>query len=90
MKRSIGIDAPAEAKKVAELTELTAELISRQEALAAAVAAQPEDVIECATYDHEMIIPAMEAARRVADELEMKVAKRAWPMPTYAELLYYV
>ena len=90
VKKSIGIDAPAEMKKVAELTELTAELISRQEALAAAVAAQPEGVIECAMYGHETIIPAMEAARKVADQLEMKVAKRAWPMPTYAELLYYV
>ena len=32
----------------------------------------------------------MEAARKVADALEMKVAKKAWPMPTYADMLFYV
>ncbi len=32
----------------------------------------------------------MEAARKVADELELKVGKAYWPMPTYADLLFYV
>ena len=41
-------------------------------------------------YDHETVIPAMEAARKVADELELLVAKKAWPFPTYADLLFYV
>ena len=90
VKKSIGIDAPAEAKKAAELTALTAELIDRQEALSAALAAAPADVVARAMYDRETVIPAMEAARKVADMLETKVAKRCWPIPTYADLLFYV
>ena len=41
-------------------------------------------------YEYETVIPAMEAARKVADELELKVGKAYWPMPTYADLLFYV
>ena len=90
VKKSIGVDAPAEVAKVKELTEMTAELIAKQEALEAAVAGCPEDATACGMYDHETVIPAMEAARKVADALEMKVAKKAWPMPTYADMLFYV
>lgn len=90
VKKSIGVDAPAEAKQVADLTILTAELIQKQEALATAVAAEPTELEERAMYDHDTIVPAMEAARKVADLLETKVAKRLWPMPTYADMLYYV
>ncbi|MDD7175369.1 MAG: glutamine synthetase III [Clostridiales bacterium] len=90
LKKSIGVDAPAEVAKVRELTEKTAELISLQGALEAAVDGCPADTTECAMYDHETVIPAMEAARKVADELELLVAKKAWPFPTYADLLFYV
>ena len=90
LKKSIGVDAPAEVAKVRELTEKTAELSSLQGALEAAVDGCPADTTECAMYDHETVIPAMEAARKVADELELLVAKKAWPFPTYADLLFYV
>ena len=90
LKKSIGVDAPAEVSKVRELTEKTAELIGLQDTLEAAVDGCPADTTECAMYDHEAVIPAMEAARKVADELELLVAKKAWPFPTYADLLFYV
>ena len=89
-KASIGVDAPAEKAKVSELTELTARLTEKEAALSAAVAAEPEEINARAMYAHETIIPAMEAARAVADALESRVAKAYWPFPTYAELLYYV
>ena len=60
------------------------------EKLKAAVAAEPEELNDRAMYEHETVIPAMEAARKVADELEGKVGKSYWPMPTYADLLFYV
>jgi len=90
VKRSIGVDAPVETAKVQELTDMTAELCGLTDALEAAVEAAPEEVVARGMYDRETVIPAMEAARRVADALEMKVAKRAWPMPTYADMLFYV
>ena len=90
VKKSIGVSAPVEAAKVQELTDMTAELCGLTDALEAALAGAPEDVTACGMYDHETVIPAMEAARKVADALELKVAKKAWPVPTYADLLFYV
>ena len=89
-KASIGVDAPVEKAKVSELTELTARLMEKEAALSAAVTAEPEEINARAMYAHETIIPAMEAARAVADAPESRVAKAYWPFPTYAELLYYV
>ena len=89
VKKPIGVDAPAEAAAVRELTAKTAELITLEEKLKAAVAAEPETLNERALYEHETVIPAMEAARKAADELEGKVGKSYWPMPTYADLLFY-
>ncbi|MGN0757712.1 MAG: glutamine synthetase type III, partial [Candidatus Ventricola sp.] len=90
VKKSIGVSAPVEAEKVQELTDMTAELCGLTDALEAALAGAPEDVTACGMYDHETVIPAMEAARKVADALELKVAKKAWPVPTYADMLFYV
>ena len=89
-KKSIGVDAPAEVAAVRELTDKTAELMALEEKLKDAVAGEPEELNERAMYEHETVIPAMEAARKVADELELKVGKAYWPMPTYADLLFYV
>ena len=89
-KAGIGVDAPAEAAQVRLLTEKTAELIERTERLKAVVAAEPEALNARAMYEHEAVIPAMEAARQVADELEGRVGKEYWPIPSYADLLFYV
>jgi glutamine synthetase len=34
------------------------------------------------------VIPAMEAARAVADKLERIVADDLWPLPKYSEMLF--
>ena len=36
----------------------------------------------------DMVIPAMNAVRQVADELETIVDATVWPLPTYAEMLF--
>ena len=89
-KKRIGVDAPREIEKVQEITELTDALIEKTQALDAAVNGEPAALVERAVYAHEEIICAMEEARKVADLLEMKIEKKAWPMPTYADMLFYV
>ena len=89
-KKSIGIEAPAEAAQVKLLTEKTADLMTLKADLENVVAGEPDGLDERAMYEHEAVIPAMEAARKVADELELKVDKKYWSMPTYADLLFYV
>ena len=90
LKKGTGVEAPVECAKVQELTDMTAELCALTDALEKAVDEAPEEVVACGLYDHETVIPAMEAARKVADALEKKVPKKMWPMPTYADLLFYV
>lgn len=71
-KKSIGIEAPAEAAQVKLLTEKTADLMTLKSDLENVVAGEPDGLDERAMYEHEAVIPAMEAARKVADELERR------------------
>lgn len=45
---------------------------------------------ERAFFFRDKVVPAMEALRIPADNLEMMVDKRVWPIPTYAELMFEV
>ena len=46
--------------------------------------------MEAAFYAADSIIPAMEAARKASDSLEMIADRSFWPIPTYSEILFYV
>ena len=45
---------------------------------------------ELANYYAKTILPAMEELRAAADHCEIIVGKDAWPLPSYAEMLFYV
>ena len=91
VKKSIGVEAPAETALCAELTAGTAKLMDCAQALESALAAVPEsDSIAVATYYYEAVLPRMEEARAAADAMETKVSKTDWPMPTYSDILYYL
>ena len=49
-----------------------------------------DDASVTATYYKEVIIPAMAAVRKPADELELLVGRDYWPFPTYGDLLFSV
>ncbi|MCQ2509260.1 MAG: glutamine synthetase III [Lachnospiraceae bacterium] len=68
-----------------ELSDLTAKLD------AAVVEAEAmEDLEALASFYHETVIPAMEAARKVADEIEVYMPDDFMPYPTYTDMLFYV
>ena len=48
----------------------------------------PDDVLDHAKYVQGTVIPAMDAAREVADRLEKIVADDLWPLPKYSEILF--
>jgi glutamine synthetase len=48
------------------------------------------ELIKQARYYRDQVIPKMEKARSIADELEMKVDASFWPFPTYGDLLFKV
>ncbi len=90
VKKSIGVDAPVELAMVKALTEKTAALVEQQSNIETVVLAAPADSQTAPRYYHDTVIPAMEAARKIADELEMMVGEAHWPIPTYSKILYYV
>jgi glutamine synthetase len=47
-----------------------------------------EDLKDQASSYRDDVIPAMAAARKAADALEMIVDAKVWPLPTYAEMLF--
>ncbi len=40
-------------------------------------------------YYHSDVLPRIESVRRIADELELIVAREYWPFPTYSDILFY-
>ena len=48
------------------------------------------DSLEASAYCRDRLVPAMNALRSVADELETLVSDKHWPYPTYSELLFNV
>ena len=58
------------------------ELLAREKAIADAAAQ--------AKFVADKIIPAMQAVRAYADEMEAKVSAKCWPFPTYGEILFSV
>ena len=47
-----------------------------------------EEGLELAKYMRDNVVPAMDAAREVADRLERIVADDLWPLPKYSEMLF--
>ena len=91
-KKEIGISADLEIEQAEQLSENTALLCQRQQALEKALNNVPdlEQGEVAAKYFGNVVIEKMEQTRAVADELEMMIAQNDWPMPTYGKILYYV
>ena len=47
-----------------------------------------EEGLELAKWMRDNVVPAMDAARDVADRLERIVADDLWPLPKYSEMLF--
>jgi glutamine synthetase len=87
---SIGaISSPQEkrAKRIAELSSELFDEVGRLEKNLLEVQ-DIEDSFDQAKSYQEKILPAMERVRTKVDSLEKIVDKRAWPFPSYEELLF--
>jgi glutamine synthetase len=73
-----------------EVVGLLDDLGEKLGALDAANSGHPEgvDPLEAAVYVENNVVPAMEAVREVADELEGVVPDALWPLPKYSEILF--
>ena len=90
-KKEAGVAGGMEADLLGRVSALTEELYTKGRALDTAVEQAPAaDAETVANYYHDTILPAMDAVRAPADQLEMLVGKKYWPFPTYSDILFYV
>ncbi len=75
-----------------KLTKLTDSLYAKTAELDSTVngISHTADSLESSAYCRDRLVPAMNALRTVADELETIVSEKYWPYPTYSELLFNV
>ena len=74
--------------RVSELTDM----LSEKNAVLSSIVAKSalHSGSDLAHFSRQCIVPAMEEARAVADQLELLVGKNYWPFPTYGDILFYV
>lgn len=84
--------AAAQKATIIKLDTLYAEALGHIDALRKAMDAAHgrKDLTECGCVYRDEVIPAMNALRAVADEMEVNTAKKYWPFPTYGDLLFSV
>jgi len=51
---------------------------------------EDREILEQAVFYHDKVYTSMSDLRLVIDELETLVARKHWPIPTYAEVLYSI
>ena len=87
-----GYECTLEEQLVGKLSRLSTSLIKKLEALENSLleAKSHSDALSVARYYRDKVFVAMSELRLTVDELETVVAKKHWPYPTYAEILYSV
>ncbi|SHI07706.1 glutamine synthetase [Sporobacter termitidis DSM 10068] len=85
-------DITYESDCVAKLSALTTALWKSTTALESALqkAETLGDITEKSMSYKNGVIPAMDTVRAAADALELITAKKAWPFPTYGDMLFSV
>ena len=91
-KKSLGIDASTgyEEKLVGKLSSLTSAIDSRCDALETALyeIKASDDLYRLACGYRDRVFIAMQELRAAVDEAESVTDARAWPFPTYGDLLF--
>ena len=90
--RACGIDSSVQEETLSKLTECLKEASASLRLLDEAIrmAEQVPEGRERAVALRDKVVPAMEALRRPVDIAEGYVDRRAWPVPTYADLVFEV
>ena len=88
-KQAMGVPCRSERDLVVRLAQVQDEMYARVQQLTDQLKTIPGDAREAAAYCRQSIIATMDALRASADRLEELTAKKYWPFPTYADLLFY-
>ena len=91
-KQALGISAQTELSLAKKLSADNAALFGKTETVETllAEAKAVETAEQSAHFFAERLLPAMQEMRAYADEMEQNTAKKAWPFPTYGDILFSV
>ena len=86
------LDASLEENLLNNISKLSASLLKKLTDLENAILETKEEreILAEASFYRDRIFTAMSELRLIVDELETLVARKHWPIPTYAEILYSV
>jgi glutamine synthetase len=87
-----GYDTSLEEDLLGRISKLCGSLLKKLDALETVLLESKEEreILAEAVFYRDRICTAMSELRLIVDELETLVAKKYWPLPSYAELLYSV
>ena len=92
--KDFGADISVETELIGQLSDRTKQLNDAIKSLETIIedsrSVRQRGYSELSFYIRDKMIPAMASLRRVVDDLECRVAKEYWPMPTYSDLLFNI
>ena len=91
-KKCGGYDTSLEEDLLGRTAKLSGSLLKKLTALENVIIESKEEreILAQASFYRDKVCTAMSELRLIVDELETLVAKKYWPLPSYAELLYSV
>jgi glutamine synthetase len=92
-KKALGdYDCTLEEHLTGKISDLSACLLKKLDLLEIAVleTKSESEVLNMAKFYRNRVFEAMSELRLIVDELETLIAKKYWPLPTYADMLYSV
>ncbi len=86
-----GVGAVAQSKLLQQVNDAASDMSLAIEVLAevTAIASNEPSVGKEAVAFRDLVVPAMVALRKVSDGIEPVVDAEYWPLPTYADMLFY-
>ncbi len=90
--KAVGIDAKTQVPVAKKLSDLCATGYKQLDTLKSKVhkAETISNIQDKAMYYRTDVLPAMEALRKTADEMEVNTAEKYWPFPTYGDILFSI
>ena len=90
--KAVGIDAKTQEAVAKKLSDLCATGYKQLDTLKSKVhkAETISNIQDKAMYYRTDVLPAMEALRKTADEMEVNTAEKYWPFPTYGDILFSI